>query len=183
MKIVIGNIMNNQQYGHVFWITGLSGSGKTSFSDILQQQFSANNIPFIVIDGDVIRDIFGETTDYDRDSRLKLAYRNARLCKFLSHQGMNVICATISLFHEVQDWNHQHITHYHEIFIKRDIEILIAEDHKNIYRKAKVGDMKNVVGIDITPEFPKNPDMIIDHSPIEALHDYADKICQKFFDL
>ena len=94
---------------HVFWVTGLSGSGKTTFAKILQRLLNLNNLPNIIIDGDVIREIIGKESSYTKESRIKIAYIYSNLANMIQKQNINVICSTISLFHEVHDYNKENI--------------------------------------------------------------------------
>lgn len=161
--------------GFVYWVTGLSGAGKTTFAKQLQDALTAKEVAAVMIDGDAIRDIFGKTTDYSRSARLALAYKYAHLAYFLSSQGVNVICSTISLFHEIQTWNRKNINRYIEVFIDRAIDDIEKEDIKGIYARAKNGKIKDVVGIDIKPEFPKNPDLIVRHTSLKRIPFYVEK--------
>lgn len=140
-----------------YWITGLSGSGKTTLAFRLKTKMQ--NV--VLLDGDVIRDIFDVGDSYDSKSRLKIAYIYAKMAKMLVENQINVICSTISLFHEIHDWNRANIPGYVEIFLDFDISELERRDSKSIYSRAKKGQLKNVVGYDIKPEYPKNPEFRI----------------------
>lgn len=63
----------------------------------------------VYLDGDVLREVFGNNQDYSRQGRLNLAWRYSHLCHMLVVQGLTVVCATISLFHEIQAWNRKHL--------------------------------------------------------------------------
>lgn len=163
---------------NLFWITGLSGSGKTTFAKLLLEKLNQSGKKSVLIDGDVIRNIFDNEADYSRNSRLKTAYQYSKLAKFLVDSELNVVCSTISLFHEVQDWNRKNIKNYLEIFLDVDLDELIKRDSKNIYSKALNKELKNVVGVDIKPEFPKNPDLVFKNSSYEDLNKMIDKAIQ-----
>jgi hypothetical protein len=89
--------------------------------------------------------------------------RNARLCLLLAEQGIDVVCATISLFHEVQRWNRQNIPRYREIYLRVPIEELRRRDSKGIYARARCSDARDVVGLDVRAEFPESPDLVLDN--------------------
>lgn len=163
--------------GKVFWITGLAGSGKSTLARNLKDKFEGKTI---VLDGDHLRLIFGNDIGYTREERLISAYRNARLCKFLSDEGLNVICPTISLFHEVQEWNRNNIPGYIEIFLDIDMSEIIKRDQKSLYSKALAGEIKNVVGIDIKPEYPKNPDYV--YNNFNDYNKFLDEILRREYD-
>jgi adenylylsulfate kinase-like enzyme len=159
--------------GQVYWITGLSAAGKTSVAQRLVDRLVAAGQQPILLDGDVLRAIFGVSGAHDRQSRLNLALQYARLCGELARQGHTVICATISLFHQVHDWNRANIAGYHEIYLKVPLEQLQARDPKGIYVRAKAGEVKDVAGLDFAIEEPREPDLLIDNhgdiTPDEAV--------------
>lgn len=161
---------------NLFWVTGLSGSGKTTFAKKLLERLNSTDKKTILLDGDVMREIFENDLDYSLQARLKTAHQYSRLASFLIKNDVNVICSTISLFHEIQEWNRKNIHGYIEIFVKVDLEELVKRDSKKIYSQAKSGKLKNVVGVDITPEFPKNPDIILDNILETDLEDYVTKV-------
>lgn len=144
--------------GKVYWITGLSGSGKTTIGRLLQGQLLVSKPNVVFLDGDILREVFGSDLGHSREDRLKSAMRNARLCKMLSAQGIDVVCSTISLFYVCQEWNRKNIPGYIEILLDVPIAVLRQRDSKGIYSSDQTGD---VVGVDITPEHPRNPDYVI----------------------
>ena len=166
--------------GRVFWLTGLSGSGKTTVATLLVNWFMGLGIHPVLLDGDVIRDLLLEPAGHDRGSRLKIARFNARLCRFLSVQGLTVVCPTISLFHEVQAWNRQHVPGYVEILLDTPLEELRRRDPKGIYAKASRGEIHDVVGVDLPAEFPTKPDLRINfvegRSPAAILEHLIDSL-------
>ena len=87
--------------------------------------------------------------------------RNARLCRLLASQGTDVVCATISLFHEVQRWNRDNIPGYCEIYLQVPMPELRRRDFKGVY--ARTGDSPNVVGLDLPAELPEAPDLVLEN--------------------
>lgn len=144
--------------GQVYWITGLSGAGKTTVGRLLYEQLTAHKSNVVFLDGDTLREVFGNDLGYSKEERLRSAYRNARLCRLLSEQGIDVVCSTISMFNEVQQWNRQHINGYKEIFLDVPLEVLSQRDIKQVYRDSS-GRSSEVVGIHIQEEKPLAPDV------------------------
>ena len=105
--------------GRVYWITGLSGAGKTTLGRELVQRLRAAGRPAIFLDGDMLREVIAEDLGHNLANRRKSAMRNARLCRMLASQGADVVCPTISMFHEVQRWNRENIPAYREIYLAR----------------------------------------------------------------
>jgi glutamine kinase len=147
----------------VFWITGLSGAGKTTLGRELTTRLRAAGRPVVFLDGDTLRSVIAEDLDHNVEDRRRSAMRNARLCQLLAAQGSDVVCATISMFHEVQRWNRRHIPGYREIYLRVPINELRLRDSKGIYRAAEEGDLRNVVGVDVPAEVPETPDLILDN--------------------
>jgi adenylylsulfate kinase-like enzyme len=148
--------------GGVFWITGLSGSGKSTLATNVASLLRARGLPTVLLDGDELRELHQNLGGgYDRDSRLRTAKFNSSLCKLLADQSLYVVCPTISLFHEIQEWNRSNIARYVEIFIEANINDLKKIDVKKIYSNYDEGKINNVVGLDLTAEYPKKPDLVI----------------------
>lgn len=164
----------------LFWITGLSGSGKTTIGMILAKQLKDRGLPVIFLDGDTLREAFNNQFNHDQDSRKAASMQYAKLCKMLIDQNVNVICSTISLFHDTQQWNREHIPNYLEIFIDVPLNELKKRDVKNIYSRAQSGELKNIVGIDIKPEFPKQADLVIQNHADLSPEDNVNLILKKY---
>ena len=150
--------------GRVFWITGLSGAGKTVVSRRLAAHLADSGRTPLLLDGDVLREIFGGGFGHEPEERRRLAFCYARLCRELSRQGATVVCATISMFEAVREWNRANIQAYVEIYLRASLAELAAQDDKGLYRRALAGELRNVVGVDIPAEEPCNPDLVFDRS-------------------
>ena len=158
----------------VYWITGLSGVGKTPLAKKLTERLSIKE-PTILYDGDDLREALNLELGNDKESRLKIAYIYSDLIKLVVSQKVNVVCSTISLFHDIHDYNRKIFNQYYEILITKDIEKLILKDKKNIYSKS----LKNedyAVGINIEPQYPKNPSLVFNFDEIRNLDLIVDEI-------
>ena len=165
--------------GRVYWLTGLTGVGKTTIAAALREELSSRGVSAILIDGDVMRRVLGkDLDDYAREDRLKLAMFYARLCHMLSIQGFTVICATISLFRNVQDWNRRNISNYIEVLVVAPHPILLARRQKNLCADDQMEQSEHIVGVDIDPEFPETPDIKIVNDGKVSLRRIALSICQ-----
>jgi adenylylsulfate kinase-like enzyme/phosphohistidine swiveling domain-containing protein len=149
--------------GRVFWITGLSGAGKTTLGLELSSRLRDAGRRVTFLDGDALRSVIAEDLGHSTGDRRRSAMRNARLCRLLAEQGADVVCATISLFHEVQRWNRENIPGYREIYLRVPIDELRRRDNKGIYAGAQRGDTRDVVGIDVAAEVPEAPDLVLDN--------------------
>jgi cytidine diphosphoramidate kinase len=152
------------RHGRVFWITGLSGAGKTALASRLVPRLERAGLKPLLLDGDALREIFGGSFGHDVDERRRAAFCYARLCRELSRQGATVVCATISMFEAVREWNRANIPLYIEVYLKASIDHLVAQDDKGLYRRALAGELKNVVGVDIEVEEPLHPDLVFERA-------------------
>lgn len=162
--------------GQVFWITGLSGAGKTSIGTRLYYRLKKQYSQIVLLDGDIIKRLFGiDNVDYSKEGRRKRAFQYSELCKLLASQGITVICCAIAMFDEVRAWNRKHISNYYEIFIDVDLSTVAKRDAKGFYKRFRSG-KDAMVGITEDVEFPKNPDIVIKNDMDGDLNKYIDQI-------
>lgn len=147
--------------GRLYWVTGLSGAGKTTIGTLLYKHLKEQYPNTVIFDGDMLRQAFGNDLGYSREDRFACAMRYARLCKLLVDQGIFVVCCTISMFDEVRNWNRENIENYTEIYVEVPMEVLQKRNQKGLYSGVKSGDAAQVVGMDLELELPKKPDIII----------------------
>lgn len=159
--------------GTVFWITGLSGAGKTTVAIGLQAALLERGIQALLLDGDQLRAAVAEDLGFTSEDRLRAAMRYARVCRLLSDQGATIICPTISMFHECRAWNRAHIGRYLEIYLKVPVSELQERDAKGLYRKHASGELEHLVGLAGDFEEPLHPDLTVSHfgetSPQDAV--------------
>jgi len=148
----------------LIWITGLSGSGKTTIGKEVYIKLKKDYIDTVFLDGDNFREILGNDLGHKPKDRLENAKRIHRMCKFLISQNINVVCATMSLYKEVHDLNRKEINNYIEVFIECDITELIRRDQKGLYSKAVKGDIQNVIGVNLPYDKPTNCELMINNS-------------------
>lgn len=142
----------NKKKGIVFWITGLSGSGKSTIAENIKKNITNKYGTSVLINGDMLRNIF-KIKGYSKKERLSIGISYSKVSKLLTNNKVNVIIATVGLFHELHKYNRNTLANYIEIFIQSKIQKLIRNKKKFFYKRKT----KNVWGIDIKPEFPKNP--------------------------
>ena len=148
----------------VIWIIGLSGTGKTTLATQVVQRIRADNGKVVLLDGDLIRTLFGNDVDHTIDGRSRNAERLSVLSKYLADQGIDVVAAVLSIFPEWRRWNRENIENYSEVYMKASMETLLRRDIKNLYAKAMRGEIKNVVGVDIPFPEPENPELVLDNN-------------------
>ena len=138
------------QMGRVFWITGLSGAGKTTLAKALQQALPGS----LLLDGDELREALGAgSRGFDVEGRRQLAKSYARLAGLLARQGATVIVATISLFHELHAWNRANLPGYVEVFLDVPEEVRRERDPKGLY----AANVRHMAGAEVRAELPLAP--------------------------
>ena len=101
----------------------------------------------------------------------------------LDDQGINVVCAILSIFSESREWNRKNLKNYYEVYIDTPIDILEKRDSKGIYMRYRGGELSEVAGKDLDFPVPDNPDLVIRniHSKNKLLS-FAKPIIQKILD-
>jgi len=144
--------------GNCYWITGLSGAGKTSAGRQLVSLLESKKRSVVILDGDEMRAALRNEA-YSRTDRIQLGFQYARLAKLIVSQGPDVVVSVIALFHEIHLWNKENIPNYFEVFLDVPIDELVRRDSKHLYSKYRDGQIANIVGMDLDVEFPLKPDM------------------------
>ena len=171
----MNNFKLNKKKGIVFWITGLSGSGKTRLGHSIKKQITKKYGPTIIFSGDDIRNIFN-LKKYSPKDRLKIVSQYCKLSKNISNQKINVIFCVVGLMHVIHKWNKKNIDNYIEIFIKAPINKVKKLSNKRIYIKKNI---QNSVGLDIKPQYPKNPHIILKNNFSNPLEKLSDELINK----
>lgn len=166
--------------GTVYWITGLSGAGKTTIGRLFYQRLKQEFPNTVFLDGDIMREVFGADIGYTETERRKCAMRYARLCHMLQKQDLNVVCCTVSMFDSVREWNRENIGEYKEIYIKVSMDTLYRRDQKGLYSGKTTESEKAVTGIQIPLEEPKNPDLVLENDGDRTPEEQAERMTEYF---
>lgn len=153
-------------FGHssiVIWLTGLSGSGKSTIADHLEKKLIDAKIHTANLDGDSLRSGINKDLGFSEEDRTENIRRIAEISKILSETGLVVIAAFVSPFSKDRNLVKRTVgkDNFIEVFIHTSIEECERRDIKGLYAKARSGEIKNFTGIDSPYEIPENPDAII----------------------
>lgn len=166
--------------GTVYWITGLSGAGKTTIGRLFYQKLKHDFPNTVFLDGDILREVFGSDIGYSEAERRKCAMRYSRLCNMLQKQDLNVVCCTISMFDSVREWNRENISNYREIYIKVSMDTLYRRDQKGLYSGNTIEKEKEVTGIQIPFEEPHSSDLVLENDGDRAPEEQVERIIECF---
>jgi adenylylsulfate kinase len=151
------------QNAKVLWLTGLSGSGKSTIAQDLERQLYNNGFFPQVLDGDNIRAGINNNLGFTIEDRAENIRRIAEIAKLYLHSGIITICSFISPTIEIRNFAREIIgaENFVEVFINTPLEICETRDVKGLYKKARAGEIKGFTGIDSPYEAPQNPDIEI----------------------
>lgn len=163
----------------VVWLIGLSGAGKSTLADDIYKKLKPEISNLVMVDGDVIREVFGNDLGHSLEDRRKNADRISRLCKYLDDSGVHVLCPILSIFNESQVWNRENIKNYYQVYLKTPIQDVVDRDVKGLYQKFKKGEIKDVAGMDIKFPEPVGSDITFENNQsLDELLSLGNKIIE-----
>lgn len=156
----------NGHASKVLWFTGLSGSGKSTVANAVEQALHAQGVRTYTLDGDNVRHGLNNDLGFTDADRVENIRRIAEVAKLMVDAGLVVITAFISPFRSERDMARAMFEPDEFVEIYLDVPLSIAEerDPKGLYRKARRGEIPNFTGIDSPYEAPVSADLILDTS-------------------
>lgn len=147
----------------VIWFTGLSGSGKSTLATHLEFQLTAQKFKTYLLDGDNVRMGLNKDLDFSNDSRKENIRRISEVSNLLLDAGLVVLSAFISPFEEDRNQVRTIVgkSNFIEVFVDCPLQVCEERDVKGLYKKARLGEVKNFTGISSPYERPVNPDITI----------------------
>lgn len=163
-KSIIDKKMRQNLNGHVskvLWLTGLSGSGKSTIARELDKSFHTNNIRSYILDGDNIRHGISKDLGFTNQDRIENIRRNAEIAKLMVDAGVVTIVALISPFASERSMARSLFNdeEFIEIFVDTELEVAETRDVKGLYKKARRGEITNFTGISSPYEKPIKPEI------------------------
>jgi len=150
----------NGHKGHVFWFTGLSGSGKSTVASAVERELHKEGIRTFILDGDNVRAGLNSDLDFSSASREENIRRIAHVSALMKDAGLVVLSAFVSPYQKDRDFVRECANNdFSEIFISTPLEVCEQRDVKGLYAKARAGEISNFTGISAPFEEPTNPEL------------------------
>src|SRR5215212_5178309 len=158
--------------GFTLWFTGLSGSGKTTISRLLEGHLRERGSKLEILDGDVVRENLSKGLGFSKEDRDTNIRRIAFVADLLSRNGVPVITAAISPYKEIRDEARQLMG---DRFVEASVDTCAERDVKGLYAKAVSGEIKEFAGVSDPYEAPENPEFVC-HTESETPEESAEKL-------
>ena len=161
----------------IVWLTGLSGSGKSTIADGLEQLLFEKGFKTYLLDGDNIRHGLNKNIDFSEEGRKENIRRIGEVAKLFLDAGIIVITAFISPFKEDRNTVRGLVSdgEFVEVFVDCPLEVCEQRDVKGLYAKARRGEIPNFTGISSPFEAPEKPEVRV-HSNQLTIDECIDKI-------
>jgi bifunctional enzyme CysN/CysC len=152
------------QKAKVLWFTGLSGSGKSTIANALEQQLFANGLHTYILDGDNLRLGLNKDLGFTKEDRAENVRRVSEVAKIMVDAGLIVLVALVSPFKEDRDQARTLFDdgEFVEVWVKTPVEVAQERDPKGLYKKAKSGELPNLTGVGQEYEPPTNAEIVLD---------------------
>jgi bifunctional enzyme CysN/CysC len=143
------------------WFTGLSGSGKSTIANLLEQKLHAHGIRTYLLDGDNVRHGLNRDLGFTDADRVENIRRVGEVARLMTDAGLVVLCSFISPFRAERQMVRELFApgEFVEVFVDTSIEECIQRDPKGLYARAQAGKLKNFTGIDSPYEAPLTPEV------------------------
>lgn len=166
-----------KQHAKVIWMTGFSGSGKTTIAIAVEKKLNAKGFLTQILDGDNVRVGINNNLGFSEADRTENIRRIAEVSKLFLNCGIITINCFVSPTIEIRKSAKQIIgaVDFIEVFINTPFDVCEKRDVKGLYKKARAGEIKNFTGIDAPFEVPLNPDIDVKTAD-ESIEDSANQI-------
>jgi adenylylsulfate kinase len=169
----------NEERGFTLWFTGLSGSGKTTISELVERELRNRERHVEVLDGDIVRTNLSKGLSFSRDDRNINVLRIGFVANLLTRNGVGVVVSAISPYKEARDQVRRRIVDFVEVFVDAPLEVCAERDVKGLYKKAFSGEIQGFTGVSDPYEPPNAPDLVLkteEESPEESARKVIEKL-------
>lgn len=157
------------------WLTGLSGAGKSTISELLASELQRRAYGVEVLDGDEVRTHLSKGLGFSREDRDTNIARIAFVASLLTRHGAAVITAAISPYSRAREEARRRIGRFLEVHVHASLDELVRRDVKGLYARALAGELPHFTGVSDPYEAPETPDVVVD-TEREAVEESVAKI-------
>jgi bifunctional enzyme CysN/CysC len=164
----------------VVWFTGLSGAGKSTIANIVEQKLYEQGRSTYLLDGDNVRHGLNHDLGFTDADRVENIRRVAEVAKLMVDAGLIVLVSFISPFRTERRMARDLMEtgEFIEVFVDATLEVAESRDRKGLYAKARRGELKNFTGVDSAYEEPEHAELHLDASGGVSAEDSADQVVQ-----
>ncbi len=169
------------QRPQVLWLTGLSGSGKSTIANALEKKLFAAGIHSYVLDGDNLRLGINKDLGFTKEDRAENVRRVSEIARLMHDAGLVVIVALVSPYKVDRDHARELFAEgdFAEVWVKTPAEVCAQRDPKGLYKKAAAGDLPNLTGVGQDYEPPTAAELVLDGQA--PLDESVEKLLKRFF--
>ena len=172
----------NKHGAFVIWFTGLSGSGKSTIANAVEQHLVSHNIHTYLLDGDNVRKGLNNNLSFSPEDRTENIRRIGEVANLMVDAGLVVLASFVSPYAKDREEVQQIVgaSNYIEVFVNTSVEECERRDTKGLYAKARAGEILNFTGINAPYEAPVEPHIEIDttqtsiEEAVELIHKYIE---------
>jgi len=157
-----GRSIGMMDTGYTIWLTGLSGAGKSTIAQLIEQRLRGRGVKVEVLDGDVVRTHLSRGLGFSREDRDTNIKRIAYVCNLLTRNAVVCIAAAISPYREARERARKEIGDFVEVYVKCPIEVCRQRDVKSLYKLVDEGKLKNFTAVDDPYEMPEYPELVVE---------------------
>jgi adenylylsulfate kinase len=169
--------LKTNQKGSVIWLTGLSGSGKSTIGRIIEKKLIDKGIMAYLLDGDNVRHGLCSDLGFSEEDRSENIRRIAEVAALFEDSGVTVLVSAITPFEKMRNLARSKSKKFILVYVKADIDTCVKRDPKGLYKKALNGEILGYTGIDSPFEEPLDYNYLLDTEKF-SIDECADKLME-----